>query len=253
MKLLIKTLLLAAFLGSILGCYKDKDPINALENIRPFSLNNTKEDSIEAKKFALWLSGDLMVSNSLVSELLFSLGYLRYKHGERIPFIKETRFKPPWVVTNLIAQFYDSAGSKIKNNEYDGWNVLDGKFHPDSIRILVPHMNIFLLVFDEMYHPQRLTELYKILPGIKFVQPNHHIFLRHETYPIFPRLNNGNLTYLFVESRDGPLHYFKYRYGVPFFIGTCSECNLYVSDPADPSWLLEARENVDQFPNWDGY
>jgi hypothetical protein len=222
-------------------------------NPKRIQLNYSKADSSEAKEFALWLSGKLQPADSLVSELLYNLNYIRYRFGDSIRYqdsiliLRTRQFMAPWLPSMIYVKFDDSAALKVNNGEYHEWVRL-----PEYIR---PKGNIHLsyggidLRFSGYFHPRRLAELYKTLPGVIGVSIESWMFVGGPNYPIYPRKVGNDITYLFTVGQYGFLGhcwYFKYVNGVLYYIGDWKP-----TDP-EPSWWSEARYNAWYFDTWDG-
>jgi hypothetical protein len=210
-------------------------------------LNYSKADSSEAKEFALWLSGKLQPTDSLVSELLYNLNYIRHRFGDSILILRSRRFMAPWIPSIIYVQFDDSTALKVSNGEYHEWDRLPEYIRPKG------NINLFYggvdLGFSGYFHPKRLAELYKTLPGVIGASPTYMMYTDGHVYPIYPRKIGSDMTYLFTDGFDGQIYhscYFRYTNGVPHFIGDWN-----VRDSI-PSWWVEASHNLGYFVKWDG-
>lgn len=235
-----------------LTCEQNKNIISSQNYYlnKCLKLNYSKEDSIEAKEFALWLSCELSTSDSLVYELLYNLNYLRCVYENSFPVLnKNNRFLPPWVISELCVKVDDTTAVLIKNHQYMGWDLLEASLKPDSIIQYPDILGWALLGFDEYYHPQRLAEIYSTLPGVIWSGPNGRCFTTLSGYPFYPGLLNGELTYLFTLPPGMTQYYFYFKYvnGVPQHIGTWNR-----ADEPEPSWWQEAKTNINNFETWDG-
>jgi len=216
-------------------------------------LSYSKVDSIEAGEFAVWYSGQNRPSDSLISELLYSLNFLRDRFDKSIrdqdslPVLRAEPFLPPWEVSAVLIGVDDSAARKINRREYDAWNRFPVYLRPasyDSVRY-----GTVLLRFDGLLHPRRLAELYKTLPGVTYAEPDGFGFATIATFPILPRFDGVDWSYVFTRGRTiGPIWYFKYRHGTPHYVGVWNR-----RDPVPP-WWGEASLNMDEarFVSWDG-
>ena len=236
----------------ISNCQKNKNILESSSGISErIKLSYSKEDTIEAAEFGLWLSGELSVADSLVSELLYNLNYLRAKYAESFPVIdKDNRFLPPWAVSQVACKVDSITNTQINNNQYKGWNQLSPSLRLDTIISYPDDIGWCLLGFNEMYHPARLSEIYSHLPGFLVCEPNFIIFGGFSGFPFFPRLVGESISYVYPEP-PGMAHtyyYFKYEGDEPQFIGKWNRVN-----EAEPDWWAEAKLNIENFDNWDGY
>ena len=123
-------------LWGFLVSFSCENPSEAKEDVAcpsdsRIQLSYSSKDSNEAKVFALWYSGELLPSDSLVCECLFSLNYLRDIWGDSIGVVNEVRFNAPWVNRELIVGFNSLTLSLVMNSQYTGWGVLDEFLQPD--------------------------------------------------------------------------------------------------------------------------
>ena len=218
---------------------------------RRIQLNYSHADSIEAGNFAVWYSGQNRPSDSLISELLYSLNYLRYAFDDSIRFqnapVLQQRFLAPWVVSELLLKVDDTTAHKINLGQYDGWNRLDEYLRPahhdsaDVLGWLDLHFNGFL-------HPRRLGELYRQLPGVIDWEENLIALGDWSAFPIYPSFDGENWSYLF-SAGYGPWSltdwYFKYAGGVPHYVG------VWNPGEPEPPWWNEVQNGID-FVHWDG-
>lgn len=217
---------------------------------RRIQLPYSHTDSVEAGNFAVWYSGQNRPSDSLISELLYSLGYLRYVFDDSVRFenatVLQQRFLAPWVVSELLLKVDDTTAGKINLGQYDEWNRFDAYLRPayyDSADVL----GWLRLRFNGFLHPRRMGELYRQLPGVIDWEENLIAFLDWGGFPIYPRFNGADWSYIFTAPVYGPspVWYFKYVRGIPQYVG--------VRNPGDPepSWWNEVQ-SFPNFVNWDG-
>lgn len=208
------------------------------------------QDSIEAREFATWYSGELLPSDSLVFKLLYNLNYLRSVYGDSFSVLDTwNRFLAPWVIGQLVVRFDSTTASLINNNEYTGWDSIEVTLRPDSVLKYPDRFGIALFGFDEYYNPRRLAEIYETLPGVIWAEPNGIDFDGLSGFPFFPGVSNNELTYLYP-FLPGITHYylyFKFIGGEPQHIGTWD----IINEP-EPPWWQEAKKNIDWFNDWDG-
>lgn len=215
-------------------------------------LSYSREDSLEAMEFALWLSGKLRPTDSLVSELLYNLNYLRFVYDDSIRYrdslsvLRARRFMAPWVVSQLAVKFDSVTAQLVNSGRYDAWNRFEASLRPKSFNP-VDNLGWTWLKFDGCLNPKRLTELYSTLQGVINAEPNYYVFAGFATFPIFPRLVGNNMTYVFTLGNSGPIWYFKYVDDKPYYVGT-----TYRYSGSLPDWWNEARINEENFYGWDG-
>lgn len=220
---------------------------------RRIQLSYSHADSIEAGNFSVWYSGQNRPSDSLISELLYSLNYLRYVFGDSVHFnnsylvLRQTRFIAPWVVSELLLKVDDTTAHRINLGRYDAWNRFDEYLRPAHYETADP-LGWVTLHFNGFLHPRRLGEMYRQLPGVMDWDVNLVVFGEWETFPIFPSFDGENWSYLFTRGTGlGPITdwYFKYVGGVPHYVGVWNP-----GDP-EPPWWNEPQNGID-FVHWDG-
>ena len=217
-------------------------------NNNRIDLDYSLEDTLEAQKLGLWFSGDLLLSDSLFSEMLYSINYLRYVFGDPFTVLKN-RFMPPWQIGVLLVGFDDSTANQVTNHQYTGWDSLEEYLRPDTIIEYPDRLGIALLGFEEQLNPWQLSKTYSTLPGVRFSEPNGYTFAGG-TFPIFPGYLHGEMTYLFVQGYSYiPEYYFYFKYldQEPVFIGQWNP----QSQP-QPNWWDEAEVNIENFATWNG-
>lgn len=248
---IFKFIVFLLILLSLLHC-KQSDTIVS-EDIRPpndnrIDLNYSLEDTLEAQKLGLWFTGDLLLSDSLFSELLYSINYLRYSFGDSL-MVLDNRFMPPWQIGVLVVGFDDSTANQVRHHQYTAWDSLSEYLRPDTIIEYPDTLGIALLGFEEQLNPWQLSKIYSALPGVRFCEPNLYDFAGG-TFPIFPGYLNGEMTYLFVEGYFYINRYyfcFKYIGQEPVFIGQWNPQNQQ-----QPNWWDEAKINIENFATWNG-
>jgi len=213
-------------------------------------LHYSHEDSAEAATIAVWYSGKIRASDSLISEVLFSLNYIRYLFDDKVPHydslsvLQAWRFIPPWVISELGIEFDDSTTVKLNQGTYNAWNEFDIYLRPKHYEVVYGWT---MLHFDGYLHPVRLAELYRTLPGVIYAEAEWAIFPDFEIFPIYPRFDGKNWSYLFTSiGRFVPIWYFRYERGKPSYMGS------YDGNGPPPIWLVDALKNRDDFYKWDG-
>ena len=135
---------------------------NDIEESNSFHLSYSRQDSIEAKKLALWFTGNITPPDEIVSEFLYNLNYLRYLYKDSFEFLNPKeggrRFLPPWRVGELTIAFSDTTAEKVINNEYEGWQTLRANLRPDTILSYPDFQNICTVGFSNLLHPERLAK-----------------------------------------------------------------------------------------------
>jgi hypothetical protein len=256
MRILLVLLVIFAVLAT--NCERDKTALApSLPDKNNIKLTYSREDSLEAEEFAIWFSGKLVAPPDVVDQLLFSLNYLRFAYSDSIaiyPDIKEVlgvRFMAPWPFGKLLVKFDGATTELVKNNQYAGWNNLAPALRPDTILNYLNTFEVFSYGFNEKYNPIRLAEIYKALPGVLFAEPDG-IFFLDGTFPMFPGILDGELSYLFPQMAKyapaGGFLYFRYINGKPLYLG---QWNGHAS--SRPGWWEEAQKNIDDFSSWRGY
>lgn len=250
MKAILITVISYLLLFSLLiACESDKKVVAPEES--GAELTYTADDTIEAQALACWFTADLVATDSLFSELLYSINYLRHVHGDSFSVLNENRFMAPWHIGELIVGFDAVTAALVHNHQYTGWDSLEEYLRPDSILEYPDRLGIALLGFDELYNPRRLADIYEELPGVVYSEPNAIGFITEATFPIFPGWIDEEMSYVFVHDYlylASRYSYFKYINTEPQYIGTY---DLLTSEPA-PDWWAEAQLSIDNFYTWDG-
>lgn len=242
----------AALLALLSGCRKLESNPFVPEPPERGHLLYSHADSVEAGEFAVWLSGSLRAPEGLISALLYNLNDLRFVFGDSIRYhdsirvLTARRFLAPWKVSQLGVRFDSATAQKVGQGQYRGWDSLDDYLRPDSVG-RVYQDGWASIRFKPNLHPRRLAELYRTLSGVIDAEPNYIGFIEWVTFPIFPRINGKNLSYLFtLGSGSGPVWYFEYVEDVPSYLGRKNPTE------ADPPWWPEAMLNTANFSSWDG-
>ena len=249
----IKTIFtLLSFIFLISSCQKNVGVLDFdSDNEQRIILNYSKSDSIEAIEFAIWLSGELEAPDSLVTELLYNLNYLRYKFGSAFPIVNDAgRFLPPWKLSQVSCKVDSTTARLINDDVYMGWDILPLSLHPDNIIQYPDNLGWCLIGFNEIYHPNRLSESYSTLLGFIICEPNRMDFAGLSGYPFFPAINNGTISYLYPypAGMTQYYYYFESEGEEPRFIGMWDRIN-----EAEPDWWPEARKNIEKFEEWDSH
>jgi len=221
------------------------------DNEQRITLEYSKADSTEAVEFAIWLSGELEAPDSLVSELLYNLNYLRYKYGNDYPIVNDAgRFLPPWKLDRVLCNVDSATASLINDDAYTSWDILPLSLQPDTMLRYPDILGWCSIGFDEMYHPRRLAEIYSTLPGFLICAPSIYGFVGGAGFHFFPGLHGGAISYLYP-SPAGMIqyyYYFRYQGDEPTLIGIWD-----ISNESEPDWWPEASLNKYEFAGWDGW
>ncbi len=234
------------------SCKTNTDAINIDDKIEP-TYSYTKADSIEAMELAGWLSGWLLPSDSLISDILYKLKLLRNTYGDSIAALDTSnRLLLPWISRQLPIKFDSSTAILVNNNNYTSWDSLDTRIQPDTIYDYPDVLGWALLGFKEYMHPRRLAEIYEQLPGVIFAEPNGYGFGGWADYPWFPGWIDNTVVFLFPNSRfinqRNFYYYFKFIDNQPVHIGTYDVINDTI-----PNWWVEADSVKSVFEIWDGF
>lgn len=203
----------------------------------------THDDSIEASDFALWLDAKLTSSSSTRDTLMFMMRHLRESFGDTAAVLLENRFMLPWAEGQVVVGFSDSAKSEILNGTYNGFDLL-----PEALLSFTQEgpdfLGMSLFEYGSPYHPWRLAEYFRQLPGVSFAEANG-ISFAGGNFPIFAGMTNGETTLLFAEDNfymPTAIHYFRVINLQPEYIDVWSP--LWIDEP---SWWQSV------LPVWQGF
>lgn len=214
------------------------------------NLSFAPEDQEEAELIALCLSGDLEAPDSLYSLILSNLGAVRSKFGERFEAINRIRFKPPWVESCIIIGFDEGTYQLVKSGEYDAWDELNSEYQVTEIDARI--LSAAVLYFKGVLHPRRLSEFYRGLPGVRYVEPNHFI---GDFSNVYPRQTLQGMTYLFRNAwGDCPAgcissEYWYFRVSGTGGVSFVGYWAFHLNDKP-PSWWFEAEKNIELYRKW---
>ncbi len=216
--------------------------------LRRFSY--TSADSIEAYEVALWFSGKLEPPDSTIRTHLYNLKFIRTIFQDSIP-VSAIRFLPPWIVGEIAVKFDDTTAAKVRNSTYTGWNSLSPEFQPTDSSTIPDDLGWSLLKFRKPFHPRRLAEMYRLLPGVIYAEPNHYICIGGTCSTVYPAIVDSIYSYYFVQGLLSGSHgeYFKMIDNTPHYIGRW----FAGSGDTMPSWYNEVGDIVYNFGTWDGY
>ena len=217
----------------------------------PFGNRNidlTAEDYKEAELIALCLSGELVAPNNLYNQVLEDLADIRSTYGDSFGSIQRIRFRSPWVAGNLIISFDSSAAQMVADGEYHAWNQLNEQFQVTDIDTSSIKYQWVLLTFNDRYHPRRVAEEYKDLPGVRYAEPNG---IMGDFSNIYPKESLRGITYLFREgSGDCPsgcifnlYWYFVPEWNRPMLRGYWDP----QQESKEPYWWNEAKKNIESY------
>lgn len=236
----IKSILSLVCVFLFLGCEDETGPAAPdLLDAYPY----TQQDSLEAYDFALWYDATLTPSLARIDTLLYVLAHLRASFGDSTEVLNENRFMLPWIAGQVLVGFSDSARVEIINNTYTGFELLPDHLH-NYVQDGPDQLGASLFEYDSLYHPWRLAEYFRQLPGVQFAEPNGIMF-SGGTFPISAGYSNEELTLLFVENYSylpSAIHYYRIQGLQPELIGVWSP--LWVDTP---DWW----ESV--LPVWQGF
>lgn len=201
-------------------------------------------DQAEAELVALHLSGEIQAPPALADAVGEELRILRETYGAEIPEVLDLRHRAPWDPTDLLLVADEETARAILNEEYDAWDTLNETYGLQDIHSL--RYDGFVLRFARPWHPCRLGELYRELPGMVLVEPNGII---GDSSNVHAWEHDGQRTYLFRKAwGDCPAGcisalywYFRATESGPELVGSWDP----QSEPNAPEWWAEARQNVE--------
>ncbi len=204
--------------------------------------------SEEARLMALSLSDEIQPPQTLAREIQAHLTQIRAQYGNIDAVINSLSYRPPWVPGRIIIRVDTTTNRMIKEGSYRAWDALNLKYQLLDKKIL---SSFVVLSFNGILHSRHLSTLYANLPGVQYAEPDGYA---GDSPNIYPRSTPSGLTYLFRYAwGDCPSGciYNKYWY----FIITPTEPQLIGSwdpqdQPSQPSWWLDAKENIDQYRSW---
>jgi hypothetical protein len=235
------------------------------ESSSPLSAFTPKDDA-EAELIALYLSQELYSSDVLYEQVYNELGAIRGSFGIEYPEINEIRFRPHWSPSNIIVELSYSNKLKVENGQFSAWDEYNEYYGLVSIDMeFLDNLNSVVLNFIGQLHPNILCEAYSKIEGIKRCHPwgdGASGFVSN----LWPRLEDGRITYLFEITRNGNTDYeylyFTYENDQAVLIGhwdkqmpcldehneTCfqEDCIEYCPGAAEPDWWSEAKLNLQQ-------
>ena len=154
----------------------------------------TKEDTLEARELALVFSGEIRASDPWVTKMLYCMRYIRLSLADTIPNI-ERRYLSPWVPREIILLLDDTTYRKAAAYDFSSW-PLDVAFLPATVDTsALGHSHFAFFTFKEDFHPRRIAEMYRGLPGVLSADPNHV----HTIYgfPITPGYYKHEMAFIF--------------------------------------------------------
>ncbi|KAB2878154.1 hypothetical protein F9K33_14340 [bacterium] len=174
----------------------------------------TKEDTLEARELALVFSGEIRVSDPWVTKMLYCMRYIRLLFADTIPNI-ERRYLPPWAPGEIILLLDDTAYQKAAAYDFSSW-PLDVAFLPATVDTSTPVQSHWAFcTFKEDFHPRRMAEMYRGLPGVLGAYPNHYATIGG-VFPIIPGYYKHEMVFIF--NGGSPLYggeYYAVLYAEP--------------------------------------
>jgi hypothetical protein len=213
----------------------------------------TARDSAEALSAALWSSGALEAPAAEMAEHLFNYKNIRtlYKDSVQIDTLLRydimTEFSPPWEIGEVTATFDSASSAQIRAGTYDGWSQLPAGMQPDTIPYLPDEAGWALFRYHKAYHPRRLAELYRGLPGNITADPHYYVWM--DLLDALPIRLAGGWGYYFVHDAyvSTSARYFRVVGGKTSYVGRWKS-----GDPAPPAWYAEVESTMTHFAEWDG-
>ena len=233
-----------------LSC-SDTPTSNNAKTENRITLSYSSADSSEARDLAIWASAHLTPSESEVSDILYSINYLRYtfKDSSKVQAVLANRFMPPWTMTSINIKFDGETADLVRSKTYSGWSMIPTQTKPDSVEP-PDAMGWSLVRYSQHRNPWRLSEIYATLPGVVTCIPNG-ITSAGGTFPIFTGFVDGQMTYLFIHGytyMPDERYYFYYQNGKPVYAGSNSN-----GQNSKPSWWQNAQTSIDSFYYWGKY
>jgi hypothetical protein len=224
---------------------------NPFSSLTDLDIELTPEDYVEAELIALCLSGELVAPDDIWDQVLRDLADIRSTHGDTFGSILSIRFSPPWIVGNLIIGFDSSTAQMVANGDYNAWNQLNESYQVTEIDTRSIRYDWVLVHFKDRLHPRRLAEMYEVLPGVAYAEPNG---IMGDRSNIYPRQTFRGITYLFREGwgdcPSGCIYniywYFVIEWNRPTFFGQWNP----QENPREPDWWNEAKQNIDLYHKW---
>jgi hypothetical protein len=189
-----------------------------------------------------------------MAEHLFNYKNIRtlYKDSVQIDTLLKyeimTEFFPPWVIGEVVAKFDSASSAQIRAGTYTGWSQLPAGMQPDTIERVPDEMGWGLFRYHKAYHPRRLAELYRSLPGNLAAEPNYYIWM--DLWNALPvRLADG-WGYYFVHDAyySTSARYFRVVGGKTSYVGRWKS-----GDTAPPVWYAEVESTMRRFLDQGGW
>ena len=203
----------------------------------------------EAQTIALCLSGELVAPESLSNRVCIDLAVIRSAFGDEFKMIRGINFFPPWIEDCFILGFDDTTAKEVAEGEYHAWDQLNTQYQIWRIDT-TNFYNHARLHFKGRLHPQRLAELYGVLPGVIYAEP---IRFDGDFPNVYARQTSHGMTYLFCyaegDCEAGCIYneywYFTFEGDRPVFVGH------WIPSPnmQPPDWWEEAKLNREQSCN----
>lgn len=149
-------ILIAALFGLIAGCGEESPTTQGVPVLQ----------TSESDHLALWVSGELTAPAELSLQIARDLHRIRTEFGTIYPPVHH-RFVSQWggYDSGISITFDASTWNAFRGGSYHAWDELFGRFGTPRIQVLETVKELFLY-FDERYHPQRLADLFRALPGV---------------------------------------------------------------------------------------
>ena len=204
----------------------------------------------EAELVALCLSGQLVAPAYLYQRVLDDLKAIRTEFGNTFEAVRGIGFSPPWVVSCILMSFDDTTGQQVFDEKYHAWDELNEMYRVTRITrspVMPGFGGSASLYFEGRLNPARLAELYEVLPGVRYAEPN---FWYGDGPNVYVRQTDFGFSYLFRyaygDCPSGCIYneywYFVCEGGGPVFIGHW----VFRSQP-EPEWWQEARLNREHY------
>jgi hypothetical protein len=207
-------------------------------------LDNTPRENNEAESAALWLSGNLVAPEHLYMDLLYGLQFI-HDEFSGIPELENIDFIPPWVPGELSLQLSEGAIRELRMGEYrdlDSLNTCYRLSEMDTTLLwFIPWVH---LRFEGRLNPKKLTEYYRVVESVEYVEPNNITAWGSDIYPW--RIPGG-ISYLIRYSHDcGGSVWCKYHRFSYFKVHK----KAFMDRTNKIEYLGSFIQDVDPLPHW---
>jgi hypothetical protein len=240
-RILVIALLAAAL---IFSCSENKLPYSPPITPPSDPLDQTPREDAEAEHVALYLSGELVAPQELYEEVRDGLALVRAQYQDSMHEV--IRFRGPcWMPGEIAVDLTDEATIEVRNGTYTDMDSLNAALRlaqMDTISFgFRPERIYFHLYFEGRLHPQRVREMYDLIPSILYTS---YGYLCLDSSQFYPWLIDGGVSYLFRRAwgdcpagcTDEEFWYFRVRMPAVEYVG-----HWHPRSEPEPGWWAEAR------------